>query len=212
MEGLKRLFREQFDDGTLRPSSHISAVKHIGPHLAEGLRAVFQPQRQTLRLRGFARAVEKLTVRTLRERLTAGLQNNRSNACVRGRDGRPYHVQDFNRYGFDACVALLRVMARGHDGHGLGARFQFDPSLLRVPAARSEDAKRLGCLSRRACATEGGTWHDTLCQPAPTDRGFEGMGGHTGQKIGRGNKRPRRGRYAASQDGRVEWRRPDGRH
>ena len=196
--------RRLFDDGDLVPRSRVSEVPHIKEFLANGLRREFAPRMPYLTLSTFARRIAALDRETLKRRLQRALQNARANECVDG-----YHVRDINLLGWQACIALIKVMHRGHDGHGLGQRFAFDPSTLRAPPARSGVAKRSACMSKRVCRrTRGAIYHQGLCMPRnPRVYGFEGVGKRSGQRSSRRTRSSRGRRHVAHPSGYGSWRR-----
>ena len=196
----------RFQDGSLVPASGIEEIKHIGDYLAEGLRRTFSPQSRRLTIRVFARRIAPLSVEELRAKLQRALQNRRANECVADSSSAQYHVRDVNMYGFKACRALIHALAKGRDGHGLGANFRVDYRRLQNPRRR-EDAAYMSCLSRRACGLAGGVWADRLCLPSPGQRGFEGVGPYSGQKKLRSSRERVRGQYAVARSG-EQWRRP----
>ena len=196
----------RFRTGELTPRSSVEDVKHIGPYLADRLRQTFSPRARVLTIRVFARRIAPMTIEQLRSKLQRALQNERSNQCVPSSTYGRYHVRDVNDRGWRACRALVHTLARGRDGHGLGAGFAFDYTRLRNPPARGEEAKHVGCVrTRRACIRAGGVWHDGLCMPPSHQRGFEGVSPHSGQRLRHGQRR--RGDYATSPGG-ERWRRP----
>jgi len=125
----------RFKDGELLPSSMITDMKHIGPYLGDRLRDTFSPHATTFTIGTFAESISQLSTEQLRERLKSALQNKRARECVDRKHGE-YQVRAVNDRGWRACVALIRTLAKGKDGHGMGTNFAFDASRLRVPRAR----------------------------------------------------------------------------
>lgn len=208
----KKMQREiihRFATGDLRPSSDIGDLKHIGPYLSTRMRHVFHPRGRRLTLRVFARRIAPLRISDLRGQLQRGLQNRRPNRCVTSRStpsGR-YHIGDINEMGWKACRALIHVMGRGRDGHGLGANFTFDFHQLRNPPKRGEDAKHFACVTAASsCRRRGGEWRQGLCVPSRRQNGFPGVTPYSGQKLRTGQRV--RGQYVRSRKGSGSWRRP----
>lgn len=206
---MQREIIERFATGDLRPSSDIGDLKHIGPYLSARMRDVFHPRGRRLTLRIFARRIAPLRMSDLRAQLERGLQNRRQNQCVASRStpsGR-YHIGDINELGWKTCRALVHVLGRGRDGHGLGANFRFDYRQLRIPPRRGADAKHFGCVTgRSACRRRGGELRQGLCVPSRRQNGFPGVSPYTGQKLRTGRRV--RGQYVRSSTGSGSWRRP----
>ena len=200
----------RFRDGELTPASSIQTLKHIGPYLADRLRRTFNPNARRLTIRVFARRITPLTIQQLRSKLQRALQNERTNECVQSLTYGRYHVKDVNEMGWKACRALVHTLARGRDGHGLGAGFVFDYRQLRNPPARGHEAKYVGCIkSKEDCVRANGVWSDGLCMPRTDQRGFEGVSPYSGQRRRLGQRV--RGQYAVSPAGK-RWRRPGALH
>ncbi len=125
----------RFRDGELLPSSMITDMKHIGPYLEERLRDTFSPHATTFTIGAFAESISQLSTEELRKRLKYALQNKRASVRV-DREYGEYQVRAVNDRGWRACVALIRTLAKGKGGHGMGVHFAFDASRLRVPRAR----------------------------------------------------------------------------
>lgn len=207
---LQRKLTREFRLGELTPASPITAIPHVGAYLHKNLQRAFQRHTlSVLTIGGFASAVAPLSTADLKSKLQHALQNKRANQCVRsksGRRGQLYHVQDYNKFGYEACLALIRVLAHGRDGYGMGSAFASNPSSIRIPAARSEGAKRFGCIkSQRGCRAQGGVWHDSLCQDDGAAHGFEGVAPYDGQKTTTESPGTL---YAKMPTGRKGWRRP----
>lgn len=197
----------RFQRGELTSRSSVDELKHIGPYLAERLRATFSPRAAQLTIRVFARRIAPLTIEQLRSKLQRALQNERGNQCVPSAKHGRYHVRDVNDRGWRAMRALVHALANGRDGHGLGAQFAFDHTRLRNPPARGEQAAHVGCVrTRRGCLRAGGAWSNGLCMPTANESGFEGVAPYSGQRRRRGQTV--RGDYVVSPVTGARWRRP----
>jgi hypothetical protein len=198
-----------FRTGQIHADTIMSELPHIGDYLYMGLSRTFlKDRRRTLTIRRFANSIQDLDAQTLKTLMQRALQNQRANECVQTSSGEYYHIPDINQRGYETVVALIRCLAAGRDGKGLGDHFRFNRRQLRLPHRRDEEAKSVGCLDREQCGKGHGTgtWRDGLCVPTrPTARGFEGVYPHSGQRRKRGETM--RGRYAQA-DG-VAWRFPE---
>ena len=197
---MQRRIARMFQDGDLRASSTLNKVPYIGAYLYRGLRTAFAPRAQNITIRRFARAIEVLDLTTVKSCVQRALQNARNNQCIQTSTD-VYHVADYNQKGYEAIIALIKVLAR----NPLGRYFAFDARRLRLPPYRGHSAKRYPCLSRRRCPS--GRWYDGLCQPRHTENGFDGVHPFSGQTRHRNASRRRRGRYARSRSAK-HWRRP----
>lgn len=214
---MQRFITRQFRDNILTPRSELIDIKHIGPYLYRRLKGEFASRSITMTIRSFARRIENLQLDNLKRKLQKALQNQHNNQCVTLPGYAPYHVSDVNEKGYEAMISLIKVLDRNGDGYGLGRNFVFDSTQLRMPQKRSAITKTVACLPRNRCVTRGATWHNGLCQPLSNARGFAGVYPYSGQKtrsrnrrgrLGSINNSVRRGQYARSPNGRVEWRRP----
>ena len=206
---MQRTLQQAFRRGDLTPQSTMDQVKHIGPYLYNRLRRIFASGAQTLTIRSFARRIERLTLDTLRFRLQRALQNRRNNQCVRSNGQALYHVPDYNYKGYEILLALIKVLARNGDGHGLGNRFNFDARQLRMPTRRDPASKTVPCVSNtRSCRRNGGRWSQGLCHPPSATRGFPGVQGYSGQKRSLRSTDTLRGNYVRTPNSQTSWRRP----
>ena len=199
---MQRRIQSMVGRGELHESSNLDAIPYIGPYLYGGLRRTFAPCARDVTIRRFARAIERFDIPTVKGRLQTALQNERNNQCVRQSPTTMYHISDYNQKGYQAMLAVIKVIAR----EPVGRRFAFDARQLRMPPRRSASAKGRPCLSRRHCPR--GRWYDGLCQPDDATRGFDGVHPFSGQSWRRRSSRVRRGRYARSRTGSKRWRRP----
>lgn len=202
---MQRQIQQDFQRGILRPTSRLDEVKHIGPYLYSRMKRSFAPNLQNLSIRSFSVRLRNMTVDEIKRKLKRALQNRRNNQCAQT-GPQPHHVPDVNEMGYAAVISLIKVMANNRDGHGLGARFQFNAAQLRIPPKRSTDGKVNPCLSRRQC---GRRWRNGFCHPSQNSVGFEGIAPHTGQKKSARNNpnQVRRGTYVGG-FGTTQWRRP----
>lgn len=214
IQGLRR----DFGNNTIRPTSELIELKHIGEYLYRRLVQEFGRRNQRrLTIQGFAGKIRNLSIDRLQHKIMKALQNRRNNQCV-GRDGALYHVQDVNQKGYEMIVALIKTLDRGYDGHGLGANFAFDSSHL-TTMRRTNDTKHIPCISnRRDCRRANGTWKQNTCLPSNHARGFPGVHPHSGQKthasrnnsyrLGSNQNSLRRGSYIQSNQSPISWRIP----
>jgi len=212
---MQRLIIQQFRNNLLSARSELIDLKHIGPYLYRSLKREFSPRTLTLTIQSFARKIQNMTIDNLKRKLQKALQNEHNNQCVRIDGYDMYHVPDINAKGYEVIISLIKVLARNRDGNNIGGNFIFDASQLRMPNKRSTISERVSCFSRNQCRGNGGIWYDGLCQPPAEATGFAGVHPYSGQKTNNrsprsplGSNSVRRGRYARSPNGKVEWRRP----
>jgi len=186
-ETLRREIVRDFRMGHLHPGSPLLQLKGIGEYLYSRLKLVFRRNSaRKFTIAQFARCITPFSSVQLRDELQRAMQNNRGNQCTRTTSSPTHHIPDINERGWLAIVVLVRVLAAGRDGHGLGTAFTFNTRLLRV-TTRSIASKRCGCRTRSMCTrdrTDTCTWRDGLCQPRnPRELGFPGVAGQTGQLL-----------------------------
>lgn len=184
---LKREIVRDFRTGVLHPGSPLLQLKGIGNYLYSRLKLVFRRRAtQRFTIAQFAQSITALSSVQLKDTLQKALQNNRGNQCAQTNRSPRHHVPDINERGWIAMVVLIRVLASGRDGHGLGNAFAFNTRTLRI-SNRSVSSKRCGCKTRSTCTRDRSascTWRDNLCQPRnPREPGFPGVAGHTGQLL-----------------------------
>lgn len=206
---MQRELERDFRNGILTPRSTLLEIKFIGDYLYRRLIREFARNHASLSIQRFATRIQNLNLQSLKERLQKALQNKRNNQCVsKYRGGPEYHVADVNEKGYEAMVALIRILAQNRDGYNLGAGFRFDGTRLRKPRRRDDDTKFVPCLSRRSCNRRNYAFRNGVCIPRSRSNGFIGVGRHTGQKITRHSRNlTRRGTYTQRSNG-VSWRKP----
>ena len=206
---MQRTLEREFRNGILTPRSTLLEIKFIGDYLYRRLIREFARNNASLSIQRFATRIQNMNLQTLKERLQKALQNKRNNQCVsKYRGGPKYHVADVNEKGYEAMIALIRILAQNRDGYNLGAGFRFDGTRLRKPRRRDDDTKFVPCLSRRNCNRSNRTFRNGVCTPRSRSTGFIGVGRHSGQKLTRhsGNM-IRSGNYTRPSNG-VSWRKP----
>ena len=206
---MQRELERDFRNGILTPRSTLLEIKFIGDYLYRRLIREFARNHASLSIQRFATRIQNLNLQSLKERLQKALQNKRNNQCVSTYRGGPeYHVADVNEKGYEAMVALIRILAQNRDGYNLGAGFHFDGTRLRKPRRRDDDTKFVPCLSRRSCNRRNYAFRNGVCIPRSRSNGFIGVGRHTGQKITPHSRNlSRRGTYTQRSNG-VSWRKP----
>ena len=178
---------ERFREGSLRPTTTLDALPHIGPYLYDRLVSTYRPRGSRssgdISVRQFVNAVKRMTTAQLKASLQRVLKNDRANLCVGKRGQEKYHVRDVNERGFRTMVALLRVLKANGDGHHLGRDLASNPLNIPYPPTRTDAAKHGPCKGKAACkASRGVTWQSRRCL-YNDQSGFEGISPLPGQQI-----------------------------
>lgn len=138
-----RVLRE-LHDGTLSSDSPLAAVHALGPYLVRRLVAALRLTSATVG--GFWRGMRARTGPVAQRLLHRALQNKKCNQCVSARAGgsqRAYHTGDINRWGYEACAALLEYAHKTDPRarHGM---------LTRTLGTRSRASTLCGCRDAAA--------------------------------------------------------------
>ena len=178
-----RKLSERFRDGSLRPTSKLNDLPHIGPYLYERLHKTYRPNSGDITVRQFVKATKLFTTAQLKASLQASLKNERANLCVGKRDSPKYHVSDVNEMGFCTMVALLRVLKANGDGYNLAQGMVANPANIPYPKMRTEAAKYGPCKGKTSCkASKGLLWKSKQCIYKDAS-GFQGISILPGQQI-----------------------------